>query len=98
MITLSGLENKIKSESYSARRREKIHFVGYADDFVITAADKEMLNKKIIPIVKEFLMERGLELSKEKTKITHIEEGFDFLGFNIRKYNGKLLTKPSKVS
>ncbi len=96
LITLSGLENKIKSESYSARRREKIHFVGYADDFVITAADKEMLNKKIIPIVKEFLMERGLELSKEKTKITHIEEGFDFLGFNIRKYNGKLLTKPSK--
>ena len=43
-----------------------------------------------------FLKERGLELSKEKTKITSIEEGFDFLGFNIRKYKNKLLIKPAK--
>src|SRR5262249_15602750 len=38
----------------------------------------------------------GLELSQEKTKITHIADGFDFLGQNIRKYNGLLLTRPSK--
>ena len=43
-----------------------------------------------------FLQERGLELSPEKTRITHIEVGFDFLGFNVRKYNGQLLTKPAK--
>ena len=43
-----------------------------------------------------FLKERGLELSKEKTKITHIDDGFNFLGFNVRKYNEKLLIKPSK--
>ena len=42
------------------------------------------------------MADRGLSLSPEKTKITHIDEGFDFLGWNIRKYNGKLLTKPSK--
>lgn len=43
--------------------------------------------------------ERGLVLSEEKTKITHIEQGFDFLGFNIRKYrNGKLIIKPSKAN
>ena len=41
---------------------------------------------------------RGLELSQEKTKITHITEGFDFLGQNIRKYKGKLFIKPSKKS
>ena len=45
-----------------------------------------------------FLKERGLTLSEEKTLITHISEGFDFLGFNIRKYNGTLLIKPSKKS
>jgi RNA-directed DNA polymerase len=50
------------------------------------------------PAVVEFLAERGLVLSPEKTRITHIEVGFDFLGWNIRKYNGKLLMKPSKAS
>ena len=56
-----------------------------------------MLNKKIIPIIDKFLAERGLELSKEKTRITHVEKGFDFLGFNIRKYNnGKMMIKASK--
>ena len=44
------------------------------------------------------MAERGLQLSEEKTVITHIEDGFDFLGKNIRKYNGKLLIKPSKQS
>jgi RNA-directed DNA polymerase len=49
--------------------------------------------------VAHFLKERGLELSHEKTRITHIEEGFDFLGQNVRRYrNGKVLTKPSGSS
>ena len=43
-----------------------------------------------------FLTERGLSLSEEKTKIVHIDEGFDFLSWNFRKYGGKLLIKPSK--
>ena len=46
--------------------------------------------------VEQFMSTRGLELSEEKTRIAHIEEGFDFLGQNVRKYNGKLLIKPSK--
>lgn len=46
----------------------------------------------------EFLAERGLVLSQEKTKITHIGNEFDFLGWNVRKYNGKLLIKPSKAN
>lgn len=49
------------------------------------------------PLVESFLRERGLEHSAEKTKITHIEEGFDFLGQNMRRYcQGKLWIKPSK--
>ena len=46
----------------------------------------------------QFLADRGLVLSPEKTKITHIRDGFDFLGWNIRKYSGKLLMKPSKAN
>lgn len=45
-----------------------------------------------------FLRERGLTLSVEKTLIIHISERFGFLGFNVRKYNGTLLIKPSKKS
>ncbi len=75
--------------------------VRYADDFVITAKTKEILEDEIKPLIIEFLKERGLELSLEKTKITSIYDGFDFLGQNVRKYilksgKTKLLIKPSK--
>ena len=76
----------------------KVNYVRYADDFIITGRSKELLENDVIPIVREFLQERGLVLSEEKTKITHIDEGFDFLGFNIRKYKGTLLIKPTKES
>jgi RNA-directed DNA polymerase len=46
--------------------------------------------------VEQFLAERGLELSREKTRITHIDDGFDFLGTHVRKYHGKLLCTPAK--
>ena len=76
---------------------EKVHFVRYADDFIVTATSKETADD-IAEVVKEFLKERGLELSAEKTCITHIGDGFDFLGWNFRKYGGKLLIKPSMKS
>jgi len=69
--------------------------VRYADDFIITGNSKELLEKEVKPCVEAFLDERGLQLSQEKTKLTHISEGFDFLGQNVRKYGGKLLIKPS---
>ncbi|CAM3748971.1 reverse transcriptase domain-containing protein [Alicyclobacillus pomorum] len=70
----------------------------YADDFVISCRTKEQA-EQFVPVVAKWLQEHvGVELSLEKTKITHIEEGFDFLGFNVRKYNGKMLIKPSKES
>jgi len=65
---------------------------------VITGNSKEILEQQVKPRVAAFLKERGLELSEEKTKISNIKDGFDFLGFNIRKYNGTLLIKPSKKS
>lgn len=92
-IALDGLEKAILAV---AKKGELIHFVRYADDWVITASSKEILEDKMLPLVVSFLKERGLELSLEKTKITHIDEGFNFLGHNIRKYGGKLLIKPGK--
>jgi RNA-directed DNA polymerase len=94
-MTLDGLEAVAVN---AAPKGQKVNVVKYADDFIITGASKELLEEKVKPAVAAFLRERGLELSPEKTKITHIEEGFDFLGFNVRKYNGQLLTKPAKGS
>ncbi|MBB72701.1 MAG: group II intron reverse transcriptase/maturase [Legionellales bacterium] len=79
-------------------RGHRINVVRYADDFIITGISKEVLEDEVKPVVEEFLMERGLTLSREKTAITSIDQGFDFLGFNIRKYDGKLLIKPTKES
>ncbi len=62
---------------------------------MITGISKEFLESEVKPVVEEFLAERGLTLSQEKTKISHIEDGFDFLGQNVRKYGGKLLIKPA---
>lgn len=94
LITLAGLEKAVIETA--PLRGSKINVIAYADDFVITGVSKEILENKVKPAVRKFLAERGLQLSEEKTKITHIQEGFDFLGFNIRKYKDKLLTKPAK--
>ena len=95
------LEAMLKEKFPRPKRTEKglkINMVRYADDFIITGHSKEWLEQEVKPAVVEFLAERGLVLSPEKTKVTHIKEGFDFLGWNIRKYNGKLLMKPSKAN
>jgi len=100
-MTLDGLQ-KILSDTFRKRERkgkiiyEKVHLIRYADDFIITANSKDVLQDQVLPIVKDFLGIRGLELSEQKTKITHIDEGFDFLGFNVRRYKGKLIIKPEK--
>jgi len=101
-MTLDGLE-KLLSEHFpmvkrkdGKRRTPKVNLVRYADDFIITGDSKELLEKEVRPLVERFLKERGLTLSADKTRITHIDEGFDFLGQNLRKYDGKPLVKPSK--
>lgn len=94
-VTLSGLEKAVKEIS---KPRDKINVCVYADDFIITGVSKEILENNIKPVVENFLSERGLTLSQEKTHIAHINEGFDFLSMNIRKYNNKLIIKPAKSS
>jgi RNA-directed DNA polymerase len=102
-LVLDGLEARLRSRfpragAGSTRgRAAQVHLIRYADDFIVTGTSKEVLENEVKPIVEAFLRERGLVLSPEKTAVTHLSEGFDFLGQNIRRYpNGKLLIKPSK--
>jgi len=106
-MVLDGMEQAIsnatgitfKKNGWQNSNKFKIHMVRYADDFVITGKDKEVLENTVLPVIEQFLVSRGLQLSKEKTIITSVYEEFDFLGQNIRKYdNGKLLIRPSKDS
>lgn len=97
-VALDGIEAALVT---SVRRRgAKVNLVRYADDFIVTGCDEQLLREEVLPVVSAFLEPRGLILSEEKTHIRCIDQGFDFLGFNLRKYGGKLLIKlaPQKVS
>ena len=100
-MTLDGIQELLASKFPIAIKngkeiRHKINLVRYADDFIVTGDSEEILKDEVKPLIAEFLAERGLTLSEEKTLVTHVDDGFDFLGFNVRRYNGTLLTKPSK--
>jgi RNA-directed DNA polymerase len=95
-LTLDGMESAIRAAIDP--KHDKVNFIRYADDFTVTGASKEILEQKVKPAVTQFLEERGLKLSEEKTVITHISEGFNFLGQNVRKYEQKLLIKPTRQS
>ena len=105
-MALDGLEKVIQDKYHKNskgnienhyRAKTKVNLVRYADDFIITANSKEIAEELKV-IVSKFLSARGLMLSEEKTVITHIDNGFDFLGWTFRKFKGKLIVKPSKSS
>jgi RNA-directed DNA polymerase len=104
--TLNGLDKllgdnfkrkRCKVDGVSGQYSPKVNLVRYADDFVVTARTKEIA-EQAKELIGKYIAERGLQLSEEKTAVTHISQGFDFLGWNFRKYQGKLLIKPSKKS
>jgi RNA-directed DNA polymerase len=98
-LALDGLEAAVIGQRpRSFKRRHQLHLVRFADDFVVFGRQKEVLVTEAEPNVAAFLAERGLDLSAEKSRLTDIDTGFDFLGQNVRKYKGKLLIKPSKKS
>ena len=94
-IALHGIESLFKDNS-------DISLVRYADDFVVIANSKVILETKVLPKLNSFLAERGLNLNELKTKIIHRTEGFEFLGFEIKFYivpkafKSYLLIKPPK--
>jgi RNA-directed DNA polymerase len=92
-LALDGLEAVVRAV---AEQKDKVHFIRYADDFVVTGATKEILEQKVRPALTAFLTQRGLRLSEQKTVLTSISEGFNFLGHTVRKYGDKLLITPAK--
>jgi RNA-directed DNA polymerase len=95
-IVLTGLE-------YLFKYQYNINLVRYADDFVVIANSKKILENLVIPKLEEFLFARRLSLNKAKTKIIHRNEGFNFLGFHIKYiikqkvHNSALLISPPKT-
>jgi RNA-directed DNA polymerase len=84
-IALNGLEELIrKANPLKKGISPGVHVIRYADDMIITGKTQDIVikNKNIL---KEFLEYRGLELNEKKTLVTHIKDGFDFLGFNVRR-------------
>lgn len=98
-MTLDGLSQRLLERFPRSHQGStpKVNLARYADDFIVTGTSKELLEQEVKPFIAAFMKERGLSLSQEKTVITHIEDGFDFLGLHVRKYpNGKVLTTPAK--
>ncbi|NEW04360.1 group II intron reverse transcriptase/maturase [Bacillus megaterium] len=109
-IALDGMEKEIgivyrktykANGGYKIDPKCKIGRILYADDFIIVTETKEQA-ESIYQKLNPYLQKRGIKLSEDKTKVTHIESGFDFLGFSLRQYKteqgNKLLIKPSKDS
>jgi RNA-directed DNA polymerase len=104
-IALDGMERLFGAESRDGRNispalrkgpNRGINLIRYADDFVVTASNREALEGYVIPQLTEFLKTRGLTLSEAKTRIVHVTDGFNFLGFQVRRFKRRLLTKPQK--
>ncbi|MFJ2630001.1 group II intron reverse transcriptase/maturase [Streptomyces sp. NPDC087532] len=96
-IALHGMEEAAGAltESWSAAGKRAPVLVRYADDFVALCATKEQV-EDVKSRLEEWFRPRGLAFNEEKTKVVHLEEGFDFLGFNVRRYRDKMITKPSR--
>ena len=109
-IALHGMEKELGITYHKVITKDKeiLHkiqsshtLVRYADDFVILCRTREEA-QSMYAMLKPYLQKRRLELAEDKTRVTHIAEGFNFLGFNVRKYKvgkkDKLLIKPSRES
>jgi len=97
-LALDGLARLLKERYPPHPRRAqhaKVNLVRYADDFIITGSAYELLAQEVKPLVEQCLHARGLERSQRKTRITLLEDGFDFLGYPVRKYAGTLLITPA---
>ena len=99
-LNITYKRQKINGQYYSVNNSKYV-VLKYANDFVVLCRTLEDA-KDVYGLLGDYLKERGLTLAPDKTKITHINDGFDFLGFNIRCYHGqdrdKVLIKASKDS
>jgi RNA-directed DNA polymerase len=96
-VALHGMEEAAGclTEKNGRTRSESTVLVRYADDFAVFCHSEEQAHR-VKENLARWMASRGVAFNEEKTQVAHLEEGFDFLGFNIRRYSGKLLIMPSK--
>ena len=93
---LDGLERLLARHFPTTRKHHaQVHFIRFADDFVITGRDRPLLETEVKPLVEAFLQERGLTLSPEKTVVTHLSDGVDFLGQHLQSARGRVRVTPA---
>lgn len=96
-VALHGMETAagVRYTASGGTRADSPVVVRYADDLLALCHSRGQA-EQVKAALAGWLAPRGLVFNEDKTRITHLTEGVDFLGFNIRRYpNGKLLTKPS---
>ena len=102
-VALHGMEEAAGVRYRHAGRMAGTTLVGspvlvrYADDLVALCVSREQA-EEVKARLAAWLAPRGLAFNEDKTRIVHLDDGFDFLGFNVRRYRTKLLIKPSKAA
>jgi RNA-directed DNA polymerase len=102
-VALHGMEQAAGVRYHSSGSRPGAAVAGcpvtvrYADDLVALCVSREQA-EEVKARLAAWLAPRGLAFNEDKTRIVHLDDGFDFLGFNVRRYRGKLLIKPSKAA
>ena len=101
MEAAAGVRHRNSARSDAETVRGSPVLVRYADDYVAMCYSREQADE-VKARLAAWLAPRGLRFNEDKTKVVHVEEGFSFLGFGIRRYvnrlGGKLLIKPSQES
>ena len=102
-VALHGMEHAAGARYQHSAPRSGVTVAGspvvvrYADDLAAFCVSREQA-EQVKTRLAGWLAPRGLAFNEDKTRVVHLDEGFDFLGFNVRRYQGKLLIKPSKAA
>jgi RNA-directed DNA polymerase len=101
-IALHGIEEaagvRYRGDSMAGLlHAESPALVRYADDFIVFCESSTQAEQTKVRLA-GWLADRGLAFNEDKTRVVHLDEGLNFLGFNVRRYQGKLLIKPSKAA
>jgi RNA-directed DNA polymerase len=97
METAAGVRRQLTGVHAGETRRDSPVLIRYADDLLALCHSRQQA-EEVKARLATWLAPRGLVFNEDKTRIVHLDEGCDFLGFNVRRQSGKLLIKPSKAA
>jgi RNA-directed DNA polymerase len=97
MEQAAGIRYQDTGVDAGATKRDSPVLVRYADDFVVFCESREAA-EQVKAKLTGWLAGRGLAFNEDKTRVVHLDDGLDFLGFTIRRHHGKLLIKPSRTA